>query len=227
MRADQQKRLTENIKADGVLTSLPLVWLMQDKKGKPTTDPETYEIISGNHRVTSAREAEFTSIDCIVVTNWISPSRRVEIQLAHNAVSGQDDLSILEELYEGLDLSSKEYSGLTDDAFTSLQNLNLSGFNVDGPTYQEIVLTFLPVDANEFTEMVNRAGKNAKALYLAADLQDFDDMFDAIVRTKEQHNIQNNAVAIGTLAQLAMERLDQLEAEADEGADEEGADVVE
>jgi hypothetical protein len=38
-------------------------------------------------------------------------------------------------------------------------------------------------------------------------------MFDAIVRTKEQMNVQNSAVAIGFVAELANERLAQLEGE--------------
>ncbi|WP_306150727.1 ParB N-terminal domain-containing protein [Roseovarius sp. MMSF_3281] len=225
MTAEQQQRLTENITRDGALTSLPLVWLMQAKNGKPTEDPPVYEIVSGNHRVMSAREAGLEDIDCIVIRNWISAERRVEIQLAHNAVNGQDDLSVLEELYEGLSLSGKEYSGLTDDVFSGLKDLSLSGFNVDGPDYQEITLSFLPEDATQFEDLVKRAGKSQKALFYAARLEDFDTMFDAIVRTKEAHNIQNNAMAIAALTELAMERLDQIEAEAAEPVDD--GDVVE
>lgn len=220
MTAQQQQRLTENVKRDGGLTSLPLVWLIQNQKGKPSEDPPVYEIISGNHRVMSAREAGLEEIDCIVIRNWISRERRVEIQLAHNAVSGQDDLSVLETLYEGLSLSGKEYSGLTDDLFSGLKDLSLSGFNVDGPDYQEIVLSFLPEDAAQFEEMLERARKSQKAIFYAARLEDFNVMFDAIVRTKETMNIQNNAMAIAALAELAIERLEQLDAEKDEITEE-------
>lgn len=213
MTADQQARLTDNIQRDGVLTSLPLVWLMQDEAGVPTSDPVVYEIVSGNHRVKSAREAGLTEIDVIVIENYITPSRRVEIQLAHNAVGGQDDMSVLETLYEGLDLGGKEYSGLTDNVFDSLRSLSLTGFNVDGPSYQEINLTFLPEDATQFEELVARAKKASKVIHHAAHLDDYDKMFDVIVKTKEQMNIQNSAVAIGLVAELAMQRLEQLESE--------------
>ncbi|MBM2293763.1 ParB-like nuclease domain-containing protein [Sulfitobacter pseudonitzschiae] len=213
MTADQQQRLTSNITRDGVLTSLPLVWLIHDEVGNPISDPATYEIVSGNHRVTSAREAGFTEIDVIVIKNWISASRRVEIQLAHNAVGGQDDLSVLETLYEGLDLGGKEYSGLTDDIFSGLKSLSLTGFNVDGPEYQEINLTFLPEDATQFEELVKRAAKAAKVIHHLARYEDFTAMFEAIVSTKEAMNVQNSAVAIGLVAELAMERLAQLEVE--------------
>ena len=214
MTAAQQQRLTENIKADGVLTSLPLVWLMQVEDGTPTATPPVYEIVSGNHRVISAKEAGLLEIDVIVIVNWISPARRVQIQLAHNAVGGQDDLSILEQLYEGLDLAGKQYSGLTDDAFASLRDISMSGFSVDGPEYQEVYLTFLPEDATQFENMVTRAAKASKAIHHAAHIETFASLFDSIVRVKESQNIQNNAVAISTLAELAMERLDQIEAEA-------------
>lgn len=228
MTADQQMRLTENIKRDGGLTSLPLVWLEQTQKGKPINDPATYLIVSGNHRVFSAREAGLAEIDCIVITNWVSEARRIEIQLAHNAVSGQDDLSILEQLYEGLDLSGKEYSGITDDLFKSLKELSISGFSVDGPEYQEITLTFLPEDADQFIKLVDRAQKNSDGIFKAAHLDDFSKLFDAIVRTKDELNIQNNAVAVHALAELAHERLDQIEAERAAAAEkDEAGEVVE
>ena len=210
MTADQQQRLTHNIKRDGGLTSLPLVWLMQGEDGTPAADPPIYLIVSGNHRVTSAKDAGIKDLDCIVIENWISPERRVEIQLAHNAVNGQDDLSVLEQLYEGLTLSGKEYSGLTDDLFKGLKDINMVGFSVDGPAYQEITLSFLPEDGQQFEEMLKRVGKNPKAAYLAARLDSFDILFDAIVRTKEQLNVQNNAVAIHMIAELALERLEQI-----------------
>ncbi|WP_273522361.1 ParB N-terminal domain-containing protein [Rhodosalinus sediminis] len=219
MTADQQRRLTENIKRDGGLTSLPLVWRIQRADGTPESDPPTYEIISGNHRVISAREAGLTEIDCLVITNWIPPERRVEIQLAHNAVSGQDDLAILEALYESLPLAGKEYSGLTDDAFSSLRDIALTGFNVDAPDYQEIVLSFLPEDAEQFHRLVERARKSPQAQIHAAQMGTFDAMFDAIVRVKEVQNVQNTGMALATLAELAMERLDQIEAEEPEDAE--------
>ena len=207
MTSDQQKRLTENVKKDGGLTSLPLVWLEQDKKGKPLGDEPSYLIVSGNHRVYSAREADLEEIDCIVILNYIDEQRRVEIQLAHNAVNGQDDLSILEGLYEGLDIAGKEYSGLTDEAFSDLKGLSLGSFSVAAPEYQEIILTFLPDDAQQFEDMLERAAK-AKGTVMAAHLDDFNDLFDAIVRVKEEFNILNSAVAIHKVASLALEYLE-------------------
>lgn len=216
MTADQQQRLTANVKRDGGLTSLPLVWLMQGPDGAPTQEPPIFEIVSGNHRVTSAKEADLGEIDCIVILNFITPERRLEIQLAHNAVGGQDDLSVLEGLYEQLGLAGKEYSGLTDDMFNGLKDLSLTGFSVDGPAYQEIMLTFLPEDAAQFEALVARAKKGSKRLFHLAHLKDFDAFFEAIVRTKDAHNVQNSAVAIGLVAELALQRLDQLEGEAKE-----------
>jgi len=212
MTADQQKRLTENVKRDGGLTSLPLVWMMQDETGAPITDPVNYEILSGNHRVISARDAGLEEIDCIVIPHWISRERRVEIQLSHNAVTGQDDLSVLEGLYEGLDLAGKEYSGLTDESFANLNNLNLGGFTVSPPEYQDITITFLPDDAEEFTNLLKRVEKS-KAIQHVAHLDDFNGLFDTIVRVKEDRDIINSAVAIHFVVQLATERLAQLEAE--------------
>lgn len=193
---------------------------MQAEDGTPTQDPPVYEIVSGNHRVYSAKEAGLTEIDCIVILNWISEQRRVEVQLSHNAVTGQDDLSILEKLYEGLTLSGKEYSGLTDELFKGLSSLSLNGFNVGGPAYQEITLSFLPGDAAQFLEMLKRFDKPKAGLVLLAQLALFDRLFDTLVRTKEQLNIQNTAVALFSMTELAIQRLDQLAEESQENPDD-------
>lgn len=127
----------------------------------------------------------------------------------YSAVVGTDDLTILERMYEDLDLGEKIYSGLTDDAFDGISGLSVDGFSVDGPKYHEVVLSFLPTDQEEFEAAVERCEKNAKAEYLAAPIEEFSAMFDAIVRVKETLNIQNAGMALAAMARLAMEQLDQ------------------
>ena len=98
------KRLVENIRHDGVLTSTPLVGSM---KG----DERRLFVLSGNHRVAAAIDAGIEEATCIAILDPIPRDRFSAIQLSHNAIEGDDDASILQELYAILDLDLKSVLG--------------------------------------------------------------------------------------------------------------------
>lgn len=159
----------------------------------------------------------------MVIRNWVSRSRRVEIQLSHNAITGQDDASILQNLYEGLDLSGKLYSGLTDDAFKGLAELKLSGLGVGQPAYEELLISFLPADAEVFRANLAKIEKAAaKRRVGLAHIQDFDKVFDALIAVKEGRNVHNTALALLEMSELAVQRLAELDDDA-EGVGEDTA----
>ena len=93
MKNEMQDQLTANIKKRGQLESLPL-FVMVDGK---------LEIISGHHRVKSARAAEMKEIIAIVDVSGLSRSKIAAKQLAHNAISGFDDDSTLREIVKMID----------------------------------------------------------------------------------------------------------------------------
>ena len=88
MKNEMQDQLTANIKNRGQLESLPLIALMGEK----------LEIISGHHRVKSAREAGLKEIIVILDKSGLTRSKAASKQLAHNAISGFDDESTLKEI---------------------------------------------------------------------------------------------------------------------------------
>ena len=93
MRKEMQDQLTANIKNRGQLESLPL---LVEKDG-------VLEIISGHHRIKSARAAGMKEIIAIIDVSGLSRSKIASKQLAHNAISGFDDPSILREICKMLD----------------------------------------------------------------------------------------------------------------------------
>lgn len=93
MKNEMQDQLTANIKKRGQLESLPLFVLVDGK----------LEIISGHHRVKSARAAEMKEIIAIVDVSGLSRSKIAAKQLAHNAISGFDDDSTLREIVKMID----------------------------------------------------------------------------------------------------------------------------
>ena len=93
MKKEMQDQLTTNIKNRGQLESLPL---LVEKDG-------VLEIISGHHRIKSAREAELKEIVAIIDVSGLSRSKIAAKQLAHNAISGFDDQDVLKEICKMLD----------------------------------------------------------------------------------------------------------------------------
>lgn len=200
------KRLVENIRRDGVLTSTPLVGRMEGDK--------RLFVISGNHRVAAAIEASIEEAECMVIVEPISRQRFTAIQLSHNAIEGNDDATILQELYEILDLDLKEYSGLTDDDFGA-NDLSVLSLSAIALLYTEIVLGFLADDAGAvdgFMKSAERWAKKSRPMLVSAHAQ-FDGFFEAIVRVKGLKNVHNSALAMALLVELANERMDELAAE--------------
>jgi hypothetical protein len=203
MTGDQLRRLTENIRRDNGLTSVPLIYRHEEDN--------RVEILSGNHRVEAAVAAGVTEGWIMEIVTRCSPERRVAIQLSHNAITGQDDPNQLKALYDELDLEFKLYSGLTDDAF-KMAPLDISGLSLAGATYEEITLLFLPEQADAFREAVQKFGKRkASTEIYAADLEDWQRLFDTIVKVKDTYKIMNTAIAMRKIIDLANERLAQFE----------------
>ncbi|MBD1995335.1 hypothetical protein H6G00_01650 [Leptolyngbya sp. FACHB-541] len=210
MTARQMERLSGNVARDGLLTSVPLVYFIE----------EELLVLSGNHRVQSAIKAGLDEIDVMEILTPLTEEELVSLQLSHNSIVGQDDPTILLELYEGLPLNEKLYSGLTDDDF-NIEPLDLSGLSVKAPDYQEVNLLFLPNDADALKSVVDMLMERKKFKpALAASYNDFNRFFSTIVTVKEKLQISNTAVAVRLLIDLAVERLEQLEAEEAEAADQ-------
>jgi hypothetical protein len=210
MTAPQFARLVANIKRDGKLTSVPLVY--------PVLSEEEPEALSGNHRVQAAIEAGLLTIDAMLITTPLTEGQRLAVQLSHNAIAGQDDPNILKELYDPLDFDLKEYSGLTDDDF-KVAEVDVSSLALGNTAYEELVLLFLPDEMIAFTDLVARLEKRSKhpPVFLARHA-DFDTFFAAAVATKKHLNVFNNALALRRMAELALERLEEMDAEADADA---------
>ena len=195
MKAETFNQLIANLKRDKVLTSVPTIY--KD------------EVISGNHRVQAAIKAGIMEATCIEIVSVLSPSRKMAIQLSHNAINGSDDPSMLQSLYANLDLGDKMYSGLTDDAF-GVQELDLASLSAGNTDVVELNLVFLPEHAEEFRRLLDRIGRKAKRANLVGALETFERMFDSLIRVKGELNIYNTAMALDAMVRLANERLDEM-----------------
>ena len=212
MPARQFNQLVANVKADGALTSVPLIHRQGEK----------LIILSGNHRVKAAIAAGLASITVMeALGDGLTPDRLVALQLSHNALVGEDDENILLELYDSLDVMGKLASGLTDTDFAGVASLDLTKLAIGAPKYQEITLLFLPEDHETFVLAMEALGKGAATSkrYIGR-LADFEQFQTAVVAVQDTLNIHNQALALEAMAALALERLAQMEAA--DGAGEAG-----
>lgn len=214
MNGPQFERLTANIRTDGVLTSLPLVYDVAGDDAGPLV------ILSGNQRTDAAIEAlgAGAEIDVIEIVTRIPEDRRKAIALSHNAITGQDDPNALKLFWEGLSLALKEYSGLTEDSFAAAK-LDIASLSLRPPQTEQIVLEFLPEVREVFSAAVGKLlkSKTVHSVY-AGRFVDYDQFFEGLMRTKSEKRIHNAAMALHAMAELAIERLAQLEGQGD-GAD--------
>lgn len=206
MKGREYRQLVSNLKRDGALTSVPLV----------ARAGEQLEILSGHHRVQAAREAGIEEASVIEITSPLSEEQRTALQLSHNAIVGDDDLAVLETMYRALQLEWKEYSGLTDEAF-DLKEVDVNALSIGTPDYQELRILFLPEELELFEANLEEIAKSkAPPRVHMARFEDFDRLFDAVVRAKKLLDVHNSAIALRMLADLALERLEELEAEVSE-----------
>jgi hypothetical protein len=191
--------LVENLRADGRLTSVPLVY--RDR------------ILSGNHRTAAALKAGIEEADVMEIVTEISEERQVAIQIAHNAINGKDDPNILAKLYAQIGtLQLRRYTGVTDDMLQCTEE-KMASLGITRPKYEELTIVFLPEEKEVFLELLKRledgARNKLKGDVVVARAEQFDLLFAAIVQVKRQKKVINNAVAIRMLAELALKQLDQ------------------
>jgi hypothetical protein len=211
MRGATFARLVANIKADGCLTSVPLVGHVDGK----------LLVASGNHRVPAAMKAGIEEADVLEILTPLTRAQFVALQLSHNAVVGEDDPNILQSLYAELDFGWKEYSGLTDDAF-KVEDLDTSVLRVGQPFYEELQIFFLPADAAIFTTLLAKIAKSKAAVTrLVGAYADFDQFFQGLLAVKHATGVHNTAVALRMMAELAADALARREEAAATGDAEE------
>lgn len=203
MLPEQMEQLVRNIQSDGRLESVPLVYVDPDRPGK-------YRILSGHHRVEAAKAAGLARI-LVMVADPRSRDEIVSKQLAHNAISGLDDKSILAKLFASIqDVEFRLRTGLSD----SLANIQYQGLSLKMAQWETLVLLFLPEEIAQFDAVMDELGKQSAlretAYVRVAAMGDWDAFTKVLRKLKRIENIKNDATAVARLIELAGERLAQL-----------------
>jgi hypothetical protein len=202
MPVEQYRRLVENIRSDGALTSVPFA-VRRDGR---------YLILSGNHRVRAAGDAGLSDVLLLFTEADLSRQQQVAIQISHNALVGQDDLAILRELFDELDdVTLRGYSGLDDATLGRMEPPKLEPLSDAQLEYRIVSIGFLPHEADRAEALFKRVLEEAQGDALWVNrYAEYDRLLDALTLAKEQAGVKNTATAFMLLLDIAERHLDEL-----------------
>ena len=175
MKNEMQDHLTANIKKRGQLESLPLFVLVDGK----------LEIISGHHRVKSARAAEMKEIIAIVDVSGLSRSKIAAKQLAHNAISGFDDDSTLREIVKMIDdvddmIESFVGKEIMEEPLEQYDKMLSPAVQFD---FKNVTFTFLPHQVNDMDILVKDLESKAPEIVGVASYEQCKEAYDQVIKT--------------------------------------------
>jgi hypothetical protein len=207
MRQEEYKRLVANVRRDGCLTSVPLIYAGEGDY------PEGQELIlSGNHRCDAARDAGLDDVDAMLIEERLDEGQLLAIQLSHNAIAGEDDPATLKQLYERIDdLDWRDYAGLDDKQLELLDQVSVEGLSEASIAYQTIQLVFLPHELREAERCLELARQFTDGGWLAA-YKDYNATLDALASVHAAYNLGNIASVLGLILAVFERHLTDLQA---------------
>lgn len=204
MRHEVFMRLTENVRKDNVLSSVPFCAVYNyftSADAIPLFDDGTpvYEVLSGNHRVKAAIAADLPEIDVMVTDDPLTPDERKAIQLSHNELTGEDDPATLKMIYGSIsDLQMRLYTGLDDKRLDMLEKVAPGALGEANLQFQPVTFMFLPDELDQVKEVWEIAKKEAgasKLLWLAR-MSEYDALMDSLEAASNSFGVKNVTTAL-------------------------------
>jgi hypothetical protein len=204
LRNEQFRQLTENIRRDGCLSSTPFViW-------NPVTS--RWKILSGNHRCKAGQAAGLPGTLCLATRDALTYGQQVALQLSHNAITGEDDLATLKELYESIDdLELKTACGLDDKTLGLLSEINGEGKASASLEWTALTFAFLPDEAQAITRIFLEVQEASKGDVLAVRMRDYDAFMDALQEAGVAANVKNAAASLRVMLDVFGANLGELQ----------------
>lgn len=193
MKPEMARQLAENIKKRGDLVeSLPFCALT-----------DKIEIVSGHHRVRAAKEAGLKSIYVLLDTSGLTRSQIAAKQLAHNAINGFDDPSMLKEIAKmitDVDDMIESFIGkdVLGEPLAELDKLLNPMVDYD---WRQIQFVFLPhqlKNLEEFTDKVQSADFQG-----AGHITQYAELMDCLQSYQVFKNTKNLGAAIYLMIEAA------------------------
>ena len=179
-------QLQSNVEKRKALESLPLCALRNEK----------LEIISGHHRTRAAKLAKLNRIPALVDITGLSRSAVVAKQLAHNALVGYDDKSVIAIL-------SKELIELDHVVESYIKNIDIVPIEDDTaraidvnfyPEWRDVSFLFLPATFDKLQEMVSQLPP--VDMLAVAGYEQYEPFCEALRRFKKFACVRNTGAAL-------------------------------
>lgn len=190
------RQLRDNIASDKRLSSVPLCYRYEDGK---------IEVLSGNHRVQASIEAAIPLILVLVITEEMDKSKRIAIQLSHNALVGEDDQSILANLWAQIDsVQDKLYSGLDSEMLKELGDVELVNFSTPQVPAHMVTFMFTDGEKNQLSEILDiltDSAKKSSAVHVFAGSQ-YEEFTKLIQDVKNAEKIRDSSLAMTRIMEI-------------------------
>jgi hypothetical protein len=203
MPPEMFERLTANVQKDGRLEQLPFTVRRVDH----------FEMVSGHHRLRAARTAGLTELFILADERDLSKSQVRAKQIAHNRISGTDDLETLKRLYDDMDtIEDILESHLKPHDFDDLKQLDkvdISDLSISLP-FRTFALTFLPKAIENLQELekhVMRIPKEADEILVVPN-DTFDEFRKVVLATGRTENVRSLGVTISRMLEIVREKLE-------------------
>ena len=200
MKKEMQDQLTANIKNRGQLESLPL---LAEKDG-------VLEIVSGHHRIKSARAAGMKEIIAIIDVSGLSRSKIASKQLAHNAISGFDDPSVLREICKMLDdvddmLESFIGKDIMEEPLEQYNKLLSPEVHFD---FKNVTFSFLPHQVKDMDALVKNLESSAPEIIGVAAYEQCKQFVETLAKYQKFSDIRNVGAAIHSMIESVNQQMD-------------------
>ena len=202
MKNEMQDQLTANIKKRGQLESLPFL-VMNDGK---------IEIISGHHRIKSARAAGLKEIVAIMDVSGLNRSQIASKQLAHNAIAGFDDESVLREICKMIDdvddmLESYIGKDIMEEPLEQYEKLISPAVHFD---FKNITFAFLPHQVKDMDALLRNLETASPEIIGVAVYEQCKAFVETLSKYQKFTDIRNMGAAIHSMIQAANEKMDDV-----------------
>ena len=200
MKNEMQDQLTANIAKRGQLESLPYL----------TEDGNKVRIISGHHRIKSARQAGIKEIYAILDVSGLTRSQEAAKQLAHNAISGFDDQSTLTEIVKmisDVDDMLESYVGkdILAEPMAEFDKLISPAVQFD---FRTLVFAFLPHQLQNLELLVKELEKAGPEIVGVAEYEQGKRFVETLSKYQQFQDVRNLGAAISSMIEAANEKMD-------------------
>lgn len=178
-----------------------------------------FTIISGHHRKRAAVEAGVPKILILYDENLTQDQQRAK-QIAHNALSGVDNQSILEQMASQVTDIALRYEGGLDLVMANHEeNQKIENLMVDiseiTDQFRAITVVFTTSKAQQVTDCVEavKVAMNDHPDYFGAFLEPREKLLEfqaACKAVSDTLNLHNNPMIFSAMAKLAMERIAEI-----------------